>query len=169
MRMIEVEDDIFEFLVGKITGFGETPSAVLRRELNLRKQAHLAPLQTQPAISKTAQTASPLAKFVDRPEFLVHPDVVSRYLGLLSWLYNRDPEGFKRITAIGGRKRKYFALSSQELDASGRMVMPKGIPNSPFWAVTNNATALKRKILEQVMRVLGYSPADIGIALSVLK
>ncbi len=169
MRIIEVEDDIFDFLVGKITGFGETPSAVLRRELNLRKQAQLAPLQTQSAISKTAQTASPLAKFVDRPEFLVHPDVVSRYLGLLSWLYNRDPEGFKRITAIGGRKRKYFALSSQELDASGRMVMPKGIPNSPFWAVTNNATALKRKILEQVMRVLGYSPADIGIALSVLK
>jgi negative modulator of initiation of replication len=168
MRTIAVEDDVYNLLAENTLRTGETTSSILRV---LLAPANVSVSRPRPLNlqSNPLQTSSPLSEFIARPEFLVHPDVVSRYLGLLSWLHGRDPNGFKRIAAIGGRKRKYFATTADELEATGRMVMPKRIPNTPFWAVTNNATALKRKILEQVMRVLGYSTSDITTALSVLK
>jgi negative modulator of initiation of replication len=171
MPTIEIEEDIYRFLAEKVMSSGETVSTVLRKELN-SKRAYIQasnPNQTPVAVARTPLQASPLSEFLDRPDFLVHPDVVSRYLSLLSWLYNRDPDKFKRVASIEGRKRRYFALTPKELEDSGVSVMPRRIPSSPFWAVTNNATAHKRRILEQVMRVLSYSAADVSTALSALK
>lgn len=169
MRTISVDDDVFEFLVEKVMHTGESTSSFLRRELELKPSDAPIPAKMAPATGGATHRPSLLADFVLRPEFLVYHDVVSRYLGLLAWLYKQDPDGFKRLVDVGGRKRKYFALSSDELNASGRSVMPKRVPNSPFWAATNNSTALKRRIMVQVMRVLGYSAGDVGIALTVLK
>ena len=41
---------------------------------------------------------------------------------------------------------------------NGSSTNPKAIPDSPFWVVTNNNTAKKTNMLEQVLRNLGYQP-----------
>ena len=90
--------------------------------------------------------------------------VVGKFLLVLRWLHDRDPEGFARIEKIQGRGRLYFAKDSQTLESAGTNVNPKQIPGTPYWVITTTSTALKKEILERVMRELGYAAADIRAA-----
>lgn len=100
--------------------------------------------------------------------FMAQTDVIGKFLFILSYLYKRNPDDFKKVLALSGRRRKYFSGSSQELEASGSSVFPKQIPNAPYWVVTNNDTPKKRRMLEDVLRILGYSKAAIEEAVSAL-
>jgi hypothetical protein len=44
MRTIEIDDDIFRFLLSKAREIGESASSILRRELNIDEQAHRPPV-----------------------------------------------------------------------------------------------------------------------------
>ncbi len=101
-----------------------------------------------------------VAAFLNSPTYLVRGSAVEKFLSILSWLYSENREKFEKVLLLSGRKRRYFAKTSDELDASGNSVMPKRVPNSPFWVITNSPTQLKKQMVEDVMRILGYDASN---------
>ncbi|MBT3134257.1 replication initiation negative regulator SeqA [Alteromonas sp. ALT199] len=83
---------------------------------------------------------------------------VDQFLFVLSAAHKLNAENFTRVESIKGKNRTYFATSKEALLENGSSTNPKAIPDSPFWVVTNNNTAKKTNMLEQVLRNLGYQP-----------
>lgn len=83
---------------------------------------------------------------------------VDQFLFVLSAAHKLNAENFSNVESIKGKNRTYFATSKDALLENGSSTNPKAIPDSPFWVVTNNNTAKKTNMLEQVLRNLGYQP-----------
>ena len=83
---------------------------------------------------------------------------VDQFLFVLSAAHKLNAENFASVESIKGKNRTYFAKSKAALLENGSSTNPKAIPDSPFWVVTNNNTAKKTNMLEQVLRNLGYQP-----------
>ncbi|MBU2978892.1 replication initiation negative regulator SeqA [Alteromonas sp. C1M14] len=81
---------------------------------------------------------------------------VDLFLFILAELYNIHGEDFAKVEQIKGKNRIYFATSKDALLNTGSSTNPKAIPDSPYWVVTNNNTAKKVAMLEQVLTLLGY-------------
>jgi len=161
MRTIEIDDDIYGYLLQNTTQIGESASEILRRLLRLPGYQ----------IKEGEQAAIPITKLtecLDDPAFRAQPNVIGKFLYILSYVHNRDPEQFKKVLELRGWQRKYFALSSEELEESGSSIYPKQIPNTQFWVTTNNDTAKKRRMIQQVLKLLGYSDVDVKQALQAL-
>jgi negative modulator of initiation of replication len=165
MKTIEINDRIYEFLLRQTKHFGESESDVLERVLNLAPSSNGQngggqPNPGTPAGGQTGASSSlkdPVAAFLNSPPFLAQGNAVGRFLSILSWLYSQHVDKFDKILLLNGRKRKYFARTADELDASGSSVKPKQIPNTPYWVVTNSPTQLKKRIIRNVLRLLGYA------------
>jgi negative modulator of initiation of replication len=85
---------------------------------------------------------------------------VDQFLFILSAAHKLNADNFSSVESIKGKNRTYFATSKEALLENGSSTNPKAIPDSPFWVVTNNNTAKKTNMLEQVLRNLGYQ-ADV--------
>jgi negative modulator of initiation of replication len=174
MQTIQIEDEIYSFLLRNTLTFGESPSDVLKRLLGLESSRPSAKRTLISGSSSTASTGSPPAgdpnvvAFLNSPAYLVYGNAVEKFLAVLSWLYERKPQEFDKVLLLSGRKRRYFAKSASDLEASGNSVMPKRIPDSPFWVVTNNPTQGKKQIVSDVMRMLGYDAATIRTVIATL-
>jgi negative modulator of initiation of replication len=83
---------------------------------------------------------------------------VDQFLFVLSAAHKLNADSFANVESIKGKNRTYFATSKDALLENGSSTNPKAIPDSPFWVVTNNNTAKKTNMLEQVLRNLGYQP-----------
>jgi len=161
MRTIEIEDDVYRYLLQNTTQIGESASQILRRLLRI--PGHQSKWSVPAERSKTE-----LSECLDAPAFKAQPDVIGKFLYILSYLHKRDPEQFKKVLAISGRRRKYFALGSKELEESGSSVYPKQIPNSHFWVVTNNDTPKKRRMIQDVLKLLGFGNDAVKDAVEAL-
>lgn len=84
---------------------------------------------------------------------------VDLFLFILAQLHELHPQAFAAVEQIKGKNRIYFATSKEALLKTGSSTNPKQIPDSPYWVVTNNNTAKKVAMLEQVLQVLGYDEA----------
>lgn len=87
---------------------------------------------------------------------------VDQFLFILSAAHKLNANSFERVESIKGKNRTYFATSKEALLENGSSTNPKAIPDSSYWVVTNNNTAKKVSMLEQVLRQLGYSPEVIA-------
>ncbi|WP_420935679.1 SeqA protein [Alteromonas sp. A081] len=87
---------------------------------------------------------------------------VDQFLFVLSAAHKLNADSFERVESIKGKNRTYFATSKEALLENGSSTNPKAIPDSAYWVVTNNNTAKKVSMLEQVLRQLGYSPEVIS-------
>ena len=85
---------------------------------------------------------------------------------VLSAAHKLNADSFERVESIKGKNRTYFATSKEALLENGSSTNPKAIPDSSYWVVTNNNTAKKVSMLEQVLRQLGYSPEVIDSVIS---
>ncbi len=175
MKTIEIEDQIYELLLHQTTRFGETPSNVIERLINGSSQRPIDG-QAQHASAKPVHQASaertaqdPLGAFLNGPSFLVQGNAIGRFLAILSWLCNQHPQRFEEVLRLNGRKRKYFARSAEELEASGNSVMPKRIPDTPYWVVSNSPTQLKKQIISDVFRMLGYDGSSTQRAVEAIR
>ena len=173
MQTVEIEDTIYEFLAKQRIHF-ESLSQVLARLLNLppsngSQNGGRAPAPRSGGPAATSGTESPISTFLSSPDFLVHGNVVERFLGLLSWLYHQNPVAFAQVLQVNGRKRQYFGRSAEVLEASGKSVMPKQIPNTPYWVVTNNSTETKRQMMANVVRTLGYDYSSSRLAVEAIR
>jgi len=175
MQTIQIEKGTYDLLelVAKIRG--ESHSEIVSRLLVNEIKAHLPQAAVAGSTSHSnvvkggeAVTLAPIQQFLKTSAFLVHTSVVHRFLAILSWLYKQNRGDFAKVKGLRGRNRLYFAESDRELEASGSSVNPKHVPDSPYWVVTNSPTQGKKDLLSDVMRVLGYNPADIHTAVEAL-
>jgi negative modulator of initiation of replication len=159
MKTIVIEDDVYGHLVRHTRDIGESASSILRRLLGMGR-----------ADSKTLADVQRTFGFLKTPELFMHRNMSQRYLFILSWAYRKHEEQFGMIATIEGSRRKYFSMDLDVIQKSGKNVNPRQIPDSPYWASTNNSTAKKREILSDVFGLLGYEVNDvntmIGIALA---
>ena len=91
---------------------------------------------------------------------------VDQFLFILSAAHKLNSDTFENVKSIIGKNRTYFATSKEALLENGSSTNPKAIPDSPFWVVTNNNTAKKVNMLEQVLRTLGYQPDVVETVVS---
>lgn len=159
MRTIEIDDDVYRFLLSNATEIGESASSILRRVLGL-PSAH-GPGGTQPNTA-TAQADRDLLALVEGARFKGYGSVKDKYLGILSFVAQQKPQDFEEpVRRIGGRNRRYFAETAQEIAATGRSTQPRQIPGTQYWALTNSPTRQKRQILDRVLGVMGYERATV--------
>jgi negative modulator of initiation of replication len=174
VRTIEIDDEIYNFLLHQTNDFGESPSSVLARLLEPSKAGTCDGAKGTPvSVAKPPSAAVPVANgrissFLNSATYLVRGNVVEKFLSILAWLQKDDPEKFEKVLLLRGRKRLYFAKTADELEASGNSVMPKRIPDSPFWVITNSPTVLKQQIIGEVMRMLGYDASSRQIVIGTL-
>ena len=160
MPNIEVDQDIYDFLLRHIAAFGETPSQVLRRELGLTKQD----------VGEPAKAPEPheLSDFLASPQFPRTWSVTDRYLAILAELHRQHQDSFDTVLSIRGRQRVYFAKSKDEVRSSGLSVEPRPIPGSPYWAMTNASTSNKIGIMHNVLARLDVSDAAVSAVIAAL-
>jgi len=174
MQALELEDDVYYLVLLRASDAGLTPSPFLRRQLNGPNSATLSggvPRSPEPVSRKTevgarsrSKEADELDAFLQTPAFLVHSDVIGRFVELLGFIYKKNLNKFDSVLGISGESRKYFTKSRREMEDSGRSVMPKEIPGSPFLVVGNTSTSMKQEILRKVLQILGYPQDAISIA-----
>jgi len=112
------------------------PAPEIKREVNER-----------PSLDDLRIAGDDLAEFLADPVLRSLPEAVDRFLGILGFLHQRDGEAFSKIQEIRGRKRIYFSKSKHEIEASGRATMPRQIPESSWFVVTNNSTEGKVELI----------------------
>jgi negative modulator of initiation of replication len=176
MQTIEIDDRVFQFLLRNTNRFGESPSEVLERLLKVPFSGNGQSDKPQvTGASSPGQTRAntvskdPIAAFLSSPAFLVQGNAINRFLSTLSWLQSQNSDKFEKVLLLNGRKRRYFARTAEELEASGNSVMPKRIPNTPYWVVSNSPTQLKKQIIADVMRVLGYDPSSVRTVVEAIR
>jgi negative regulator of replication initiation len=162
MKNIEIDDDTYAYLLTKTVDFGETPAAVLRRELKL-------PTKGNPRITVSAGSEkSPLHQVLESSEFTYAKGVVGKFLVLLRSVHDEHTAAFDKVLSIKGRGRLYFAKDADTLEKSGTHVNPKQIPGTLYWVITTTPTILKQEILERAMKEFGYSLADVKTATAAI-
>jgi len=133
-----------------------------------------------PVAKKKVQTQSSAQVTADAPEHnkddiesMVSDDALStftkrvdQFLFILSAAHKLNTNNFGAVESIVGKNRTYFAKSKEALLENGSSTNPKAIPDSPFWVVTNNNTAKKVNMIEQVLRALGYQPSVVETIVS---
>jgi negative modulator of initiation of replication len=145
-----------------------------------------APVTKSPAAKSTTAAKAPVKKDVVAPAVteienhnkddivgMVSKDALStftkrvdQFLFILSAAHKLNSDTFENVKSIIGKNRTYFATSKEALLENGSSTNPKAIPDSPFWVVTNNNTAKKVNMLEQVLRTLGYQPDVVETVVS---
>lgn len=174
MHTIEIDDDVYTYLLRNTARIGESASEILRRLLRVPGSGGRAAVsRTKPATPLGIIDGAPAGRtevlaYLSDPRFQAERDVVGKFLFLLSSLYRRDPEGFEKVLNLSGRSRKYFGRNSEELERSGNSVFPKRIPDSPYWVVTNSDTQKKCRVLQDAMRLLAYSEGAINQVINAL-
>ena len=113
---------------------------------------------TETSLSNDAHTKRDILDAVSKDALSTFTKRVDQFLFVLSAAHKLNAENFARVESIKGKNRTYFATSKEALLENGSSTNPKAIPDSPFWVVTNNNTAKKTNMLEQVLRNLGYQP-----------
>jgi negative modulator of initiation of replication len=175
MPTIQIEEKAYNILDIMAKTSGESHAEVVWRLLLDAIKTHLAPQgptgasgTSGPKVKNAAITLSPLEEFLMSPGFLVHANVVQRFLAILSWLYKANRDKFPKVETLRGTNRFYFAKTPGELEDKGKSVNPKRVPDTPYWVVTNSPTQGKKDLLSHVMRVLGHNSADIHAAVEAL-
>jgi negative modulator of initiation of replication len=164
MRTLEIEDDVYQFLLHHVAHIGEDASSILRRLLRMESVSPLTATRDDPGHAHSR----PLAQFVESADLLHMRSATARYLAILGHAYERTPDRFAKIVAIAGRKRRYFGLSREQIAQSGKATHPQQIPNSPYWAMTNSSTGDKREILRHSLQLLEYDVGQIDKACAAI-
>lgn len=185
MKIIEIDDELYHFIAGQTKHIGESASDILRRLLlpatnaaekretptaAKRTAKGADSVQGKPSAPlKTTQRSAPVSvtpvvtygsgdilERLSESALLAYTKRVDLFLFILAQLYDIHGNDFTKVEQIKGKNRIYFATSKDALLNTGSSTNPKAIPDSPYWVVTNNNTAKKVAMLEQVLTVLGY-------------
>src|SRR5438093_12592214 len=99
MHTIEIDDQVFNELSRRATGFHVTPNDVLRRFLDLA--APSAPPTTSSASNggpwSSAAIPPTLPEFIRSARFRGHHQAVDKFLAVLGWLHHTHPKQFSEV------------------------------------------------------------------------
>jgi negative modulator of initiation of replication len=175
-KLIEIDDQLYEYLRGNIKEFGETASDVLRRLLKPNGHPVAPPDATTKGRAGSNLVPGPNSQTVQNSltEFVLGPDMrlkrnpTDRYLAIIGFACGQKHTIADKLLQLGGRGRKYFGDTESDVASSGTSTHPRQIPGTKYWALTNASTYHKGEILEMALRALGYSEAEILAARSTL-
>ena len=141
MKTIEIEDDLYKYILNNIEEFGETPSQILRRLLALPTTQHSSEetksdpveaehddLQQSKDASHDKKTAAPNAaessenvhKSISRlfadPAFTSEPIITNKFMMMLTTMYFEKKAAFiEAAETTKGRTRAYLGTHLDEL------------------------------------------------------
>lgn len=166
MKTIDIDDDLYAFIAAQTKHIGESASDILRRLLLPETPVSQAvePNPEAPEVVAPSPVANPvdidsddILELVTEERLADLTKRVDQFLYILAALHALHSDNFARVEQIRGKNRTYFATSKAALLENGSSTNPKPIADSPYWVVTNNNTAKKIAMLEQVMQQLGYA------------
>jgi len=170
MRTIEIDDDIYEHLCRHTSEIGEPASSILRRLLALRSDRPAPPAQPVHDVAntdrakdlgstpaKSGTTSARVAMLLSRLAKLRTKQVVDRFIPVLAWIHEQEPNKFECAKQIRGRKRVYFSRRKQDIEDSAKSTYPVEIPGTGWFVSTNNSTDNKRAIIDELLCLLHFS------------
>ena len=164
---IQVDDEVWAAVVGRINGFDLTPNEILRQVFGMTSPSHTLSLAELEGTTPRVHTEQTLGELLKYEQFQQLDRAVDRFLALLGWLCLKHPQHFlPAALRFKGRKRLYFALSRKDILKSGRSIGARQIPHTPYWALTTLDNKSKGQVIEHILRELGYSSTDIACVLS---
>lgn len=182
MKIIEVDEELYQYIASQTRSIGESASDILRRLLSLpvhtssvddlvltsaetNKSADQKPEQTinvkevnikttkKQSINAINQIVEKVQTLLNSDEFKEESKAVVRFLAILRVLYRTNPESFAQATeSLQGRTRVYFARDEATLLMAGNHTKPKQIPDTPYWVITNTNSGRKMLMLEGAMQ-----------------
>lgn len=182
MKIIEVDEELYQYIASQTRSIGESASDILRRLLSLpvhtssvddlvvtsAETNKSADQKSEQAINvkevniKTTkkQSITAINQIVEKVQTLLNSDefkeeskAVVRFLAILRVLYRTNPESFAQATeSLQGRTRVYFARDEATLLMAGNHTKPKQIPDTPYWVITNTNSGRKMLMLEGAMQ-----------------
>lgn len=177
MKHIEIDEELYQYLVANTEHIGESASSILRRLLNLEavavkqtknitvSQIESTSVNKKPEVASMSVDkpvcSSEVFNYINKEELATQRGAIGRFLLILAALYRVHAEQFSVVTEIRGRDRLYFARSEQALIESGSSTKPRQIPDSDYWVMTNSNTTRKKMMLTEVAKSLGYQSSDI--------
>jgi negative modulator of initiation of replication len=141
MKTIEIEEDLYKYILNNIQAFGETPSQILRRLLVLPEQGNTAKQDNNETISTTSVQDESLeiphasqnqqtpvdsetntfvnesvAELFEDPSFKVEPVITNKFMMLLTTMYfEKQAEFVDAAEKTKGRTRAYLGTGLDEL------------------------------------------------------
>lgn len=158
MRTIEIDDEIYSYLLQNAQEIGESASDILHRLLNLPSYG-----------PKYQDNTHEFEEALKDGKFLTLSSAVDKFLYFLSIAYKQRGNEFEKVLAIQGRGRIYIAKSKEEIERSGNSTQPRAIPSSPYWIMTNSPTKQKKQILKDALKLLGYSAKAINSVTATIR
>ncbi|HHE9439944.1 replication initiation negative regulator SeqA [Haemophilus influenzae] len=182
MKIIEVDEELYQYIASQTRSIGESASDILRRLLSLpvhtssvddlvvtsaetNKSADQKPEQAinvkevnikttkKQSITAINQIVEKVQTLLNSTEFQEESKAVVRFLAILRVLYRTNPESFAQATeSLQGRTRVYFARDEATLLMAGNHTKPKQIPDTPYWVITNTNSGRKMLMLEGAMQ-----------------
>lgn len=178
MKIIEVDEELYQYIASQTRSIGESASDILRRLLSLpvhtsivndliitSVETYQKPKQTinvkevnikttkKQSITAINQIVEKVQTLLNSTEFQEESKAVVRFLAILRVLYRTNPESFAQATeSLQGRTRVYFARDEATLLMAGNHTKPKQIPDTPYWVITNTNSGRKMLMLEGAMQ-----------------
>lgn len=175
MKNIEIDDDIYRFLLKHTEEIGENASSILRRLLKIPEpgmplpvntghhaETIIVPLQEEKPAPPLQVERDPVTEFLQSSHFQTCNNATDRYLAVLAMVFQEHRDEFDRIRKISGTQRIYFSKSETEIANAGNATQPHRIPGTPWFALTNNDTPNKLRLIDEVMRLFRYPIGDIN-------
>lgn len=162
MKAIEIEDDVYQYIAAQTKEIGEPATSILRRLLNV-------PCGIPPGKTTATSSAHELTELLAQSMFKSSTTAVARMLRIFKEAYAQKGHEFDKVLSIQGRNRAYFAKSAKEILKSGKSTQPREIEGTGFWVMTNSPTPQKQQMVHDVLEKLGYSPAAIHAAVTVIQ
>ncbi|WP_112080702.1 replication initiation negative regulator SeqA [Haemophilus influenzae] len=178
MKIIEVDEELYQYIASQTRSIGESASDILRRLLSLPvhtsivndliitsaetdqkpkqainvKEVNIKTTKKQ-SITAINQIVEKVQTLLNSTEFQEESKAVVRFLAILRVLYRTNPESFAQATeSLQGRTRVYFARDEAILLMAGNHTKPKQIPDTPYWVITNTNSGRKMLMLEGAMQ-----------------
>ena len=178
MKIIEVDEELYQYIASQTRSIGESASDILRRLLSLPvhtsivndliitsaetdqkpkqainvKEVNIKTTKKQ-SITAINQIVEKVQTLLNSSDFQEESKAVVRFLAILRVLYRTNPESFAQATeSLQGRTRVYFARDEATLLMAGNHTKPKQIPDTPYWVITNTNSGRKMLMLEGAMQ-----------------
>ena len=178
MKIIEVDEELYQYIASQTRSIGESASDIFRRLLSLPvhtsivndliitsaetdqkpkqainvKEVNIKTTKKQ-SITAINQIVEKVQTLLNSTEFQEESKAVVRFLAILRVLYRTNPESFAQATeSLQGRTRVYFARDEATLLMAGNHTKPKQIPDTPYWVITNTNSGRKMLMLEGAMQ-----------------
>ncbi|WP_173678262.1 replication initiation negative regulator SeqA [Pasteurella multocida] len=166
MKIIEVDEELYQYIASQTQSIGESASDILRRLLNFSNKAVektevLKCYRKNNLMKLFSKWTAKVRELLHSESFQQENKAVVRFLNILRVLYRTNPESFAQATeSLQGRTRVYFARDEGTLLMAGNQTKPKQIPDTPYWVITNTNSGRKMLMLEGAMQSM-HLPADL--------